>query len=732
MASFDREAALKSAEKALRQGRVEVAIAEYARIVEAQPRDWNSANALGDLYVKSKQLDKGVEQYTRIADHLAGEGFLPKAAALYKKILKFKPDDEYALLQSAEIAAQQGLLADSKSAFKAVSDRRRSRGDSKGAAEIAIRVGTLDPDDLEARLAAARAALEIGKKSVALSEFREVAFKLARQGERNKSLSAFKAAFDLDPGDAEVRERLLDGHLEAGNLTAARAVAAEASQKKRVAAALEADGKTDDALDVLGEVAALDPADIDVLVKLAKSYVAKGDPERARSYFNPGTAGRNPDLWLTLADIELSTGRFEEGRAAVVKALDLDPSQREAALALGRQLSEQSADAGFPCLDAVADAALAAWDYSGAATALNDFVTRVPHHIVALMRLVEICVDGGLDTTLHDAQSRLADAYLASERALEARIISEDLVAREPWNTANIDRFRRALVMLGETDPDSIIAERLSGESPFLATDKMDLNEGVFFEEASKPPAPPPAPAPLPPPPPEPAKVAAPAPPPAPAPSEDDEVIDLDSVLDLESVLLDEPDQPSPPVTARPAKPVVPTQAAAKLAGKASSNPVAPPAEARKAALPAQSLDDVFEQTRDEVENGSEEEAAAEQYSLAVTYRELGMADDAIEALKGAARSPRQRFPAASLLGTLYLERDEIQSAIEWFERAAEAPAPTPDAGRALLYDLASTLEKAGALSRSLAVFVELEAESGAYRDVAYRILRLSKLQTKE
>src|SRR6476620_10205392 len=128
MPSFDREAALKSAEKALRQGRVDAAIAEYLRIVEAQPRDWNSANALGDLYVKSKQVDKGIEQYTRIADHLAAEGFLPKAAALYKKILKFKPDQEYALLQSAEISAQQGLLADAKTAFRAVADKRRGRG----------------------------------------------------------------------------------------------------------------------------------------------------------------------------------------------------------------------------------------------------------------------------------------------------------------------------------------------------------------------------------------------------------------------------------------------------------------------------------------------------------------------------------------------------------------------------------------------------------------------------
>ena len=53
-------------------------------------------------------------QYTQIADHLYTEGFFPKAAALYKKILKIKPDQESVQLHLAEISAKQGLLADAK------------------------------------------------------------------------------------------------------------------------------------------------------------------------------------------------------------------------------------------------------------------------------------------------------------------------------------------------------------------------------------------------------------------------------------------------------------------------------------------------------------------------------------------------------------------------------------------------------------------------------------------
>ena len=134
---------------------------------------------------------------------------------------------------------------------------------------------------------------------------------------------------------------------------------------------------------------------------------------------------------------------------------------------------------------------------------------------------------------------------------------------------------------------------------------------------------------------------------------------------------------------------------------------------------------------RDESNRQSSEEIAAEHSRLALTYHEMGMPDDAIKALEAAARSPRQRFDAASMLARLYLERKDHAHAVEWLERAAEAPAPTPDAGHALLYDLASTLERAGEHARALAVFVELEAESGGYRDVAGQIERLSKAQAR-
>ncbi|HYB94777.1 MAG TPA: tetratricopeptide repeat protein [Vicinamibacterales bacterium] len=682
MPPFDRDAALKAAEKALKLGKVDAAIAEYVKVVEAQPRDWNSANTLGDLYVRSNKVERGLEQYVRIADHLKEEGFFPKAAALYKKILKLKPDDEYALLQAGDLAATQGLLADAKQYFLQVAERRKARGDRKGAAAVAIRLGTLDPEDLDARLRAGQLAAEMGDHAVALREFREVALRLEQQDKHAEALVPLQLAYDLDKSDESIRRRLFSAYLNGGNADLARQVASSADDLKQVAAAYDHAGNIDAALDVLAHIAAADPSDLDVRANLALAFVARGDLDKARAYLSAETAGANPALWLTLAEMELRGDHFPEGKSAVVQALTLDRNQAQPAIAMACRLAEANPEAGFQAVDAVADVAVAESDFAAAAAALGEFTSRVRSHLVALMRLVEICVDGGLDATLDGAQAALAEAYLDAGRGLEARIISEDLMAREPSNRLNVDRFRRALVMLGEDNPDAIIADRLSGESPFLALERMDLNEGMSFD----------APA---------AAVAAGMEAVAhqnstrASDSEADSIeIDLTEMLDTRATV--EPFQPLPLI---------------------------PP--------PPRSLDQVFRGMRDDSGRASSEEAAAEQYRLALTYHEMGMVDDAIAALQGAARSPRQRFDAASMLGRLYLERNDAPHAIEWLERAAEAPAPTPDAGRALLYDLAKTLESSGEHSRALAVFVELESESGGYRDVARQIDRLSKVQAR-
>ena len=75
------------------------------------------------------------------------------------------------------------------------------------------------------------------------------------------------------------------------------------------------------------------------------------------------------------------------------------------------------------------------------------------------------------------------------------------------------------------------------------------------------------------------------------------------------------------------------------------------------------------------------------------------------------------------------LHRGLLNEGVEWLERAAEAPAPSPEEGHRVLYELAGALEVKGESARALAVLMELEAEADGYRDVRTRITYLARGQ---
>ena len=656
--ALNREDTLKKAEKLLRQGRIDQAIAEYERVVESHPRDWATTNSLGDLYVRAGRPAEAATHYARIAKHFADDGFFPKAAALYKKILKITPDDEDVQLEWAEVAVRQKLFADAKAQLTAVAERRRARRDNFGADQIVIRIGSLDPSDFEARRVAAKVVEENGDAAGAADRHREMAADLDERGREEDALAALREAVRLDPAD-----------------TASRA-------------------------------------------RLARTALAAGRIDEARTYLTREVAGDDPALLMPLAEMALRAGDVDEGLGIVRELLERDPELRESLVNLGLGLAIAHQGTAFACIDHIVKQLVAASEWEDASRILQEFVMRAPRHTPALLSLVEICVDGGLESTMYQAQAQLADAYLTANMATEACVIAEDLVAREPWEPAHIERFRRALVMQGTPNPDAVIADRLSGQSPFMATDP-------FAEPA--PPEPEPAPDE-----PEPAATGpspgAPEAPESPAlrrpaapPTPRDPAFRVTlGGIDMQAILGEPSTSSETEPAVRPTAEVVPPEPAAPAAAE-------PPKAAQP---PVRSLDKVFKTLRRDTARESGAEGGAQQLALADTYIEMGMLDEAIQALEGAVRSPRHRFQAASSLSRLYKRKGDLPQAIEWMERATQAPPPTPEDGHSLLYELGLTLEGLGETARALAVFLELQSDAGDYRDVTARVERLARVQT--
>jgi tetratricopeptide (TPR) repeat protein len=395
--SIDRDVILKQADKLLRQGKLEGAIAEYVRLVEEQPHDWNSINALGDLYVRAGKPDKAVEQYLRIADHQFSEGFYPKSAALYKKALKLHPDNEHMQLQLATIAERQGKFVDAKHHLRQVARQREARGDRVAAAECILRLGSMPEADIEARIAGARAAQQIGDGFRAVELLKEA---------------------------AQVLEK----------------------QNKRI-----------DALRLLADAAEIDPFDTELRIRLAREFLDVGQVTQARIYLNFETAGDDVELLLALATLEFADGREEDAQVAMARVLALSADREPQIATLAEELLEKGRiESSFACVDAITDAVLLQGDLPRAADVLHRFCERAAHP-PALLKLVNVARDAHRPELLSEAQARLTDVHLDAQRGAEARELAEALLGAEPDNDAHADRLRRALVLLEDPDPDAVI-----------------------------------------------------------------------------------------------------------------------------------------------------------------------------------------------------------------------------------------------------------------------------------
>jgi tetratricopeptide (TPR) repeat protein len=187
---------------------VAAAIEEYVRLVEDKPSDWNSANTLGDLYLKAGETERAAEQFTRAADHLYGEGFFPRSSAVYKKVLKVRSGDDHALWQLADIAGRNGLSLDARSYYGKLIQDRRAAGNEQGAVDCVIRLGLLEDATVDAKRAGAAALVDRGERKQAARLILGVADALTKQDRVPEALDALREAAQLDPESQEIREKL--------------------------------------------------------------------------------------------------------------------------------------------------------------------------------------------------------------------------------------------------------------------------------------------------------------------------------------------------------------------------------------------------------------------------------------------------------------------------------------------------------------------------------------------
>ena len=375
----------QEADAAEKRGDYAKAIEPLKQIVQDNPRDWNTVNRIGDLYLKLNKLKEANEQYLKYANYLAEDGFFLKSIAVWKKVLRNDPSLIEAQQKLGDLYHRQGLVAEAKQTFSALYDEFKKRGKNREAGEALRKLAEVDPTDQKVRMGLAQFHAQGGSQEKAASEYVAIADDLLKKGKLAEALQVIDTALRSGPRSPRL-------------LAAAAHVHIVQKDYPR-------------AIELLEEARRATPADREISLRLAEAHLG----------------ARRPD----------------DARKVLEALLQRDASDQEARQQLGQvYLVEGRYDEAFDSLLPVVDKLVERRQTDRAALLLQQIVQRHAQHFKSLGKLVELYRLAKNDMLVAQTYGQMVEAYLATGGLEQAASILEMLVQLEPHNEQHRTKLR--------------------------------------------------------------------------------------------------------------------------------------------------------------------------------------------------------------------------------------------------------------------------------------------------
>ncbi|HEY6549063.1 MAG TPA: tetratricopeptide repeat protein, partial [Vicinamibacteria bacterium] len=367
----------QDAEKEEKAGRIDKAIELYKQLVADNPRDWNTIKKVGDLYARINRNKEASQEYARVADFHAKDGFLLKAIALWKQIQKLDPAALETYANLADLYAKQGLMVEAKGQYQIVVDEYKKRGKVRDAGEALRKMAEIDPDDLKVQSMLADLYVRDGNAGKAIEVHITIAESLNKKGHLAEAMQVLEKGLKIDPKSGKLRAELARVHLLQKNW--------------------------DKAVHVLEEAIRQTPNDPDVQLKLGEAYLGAKKIEEAEDIFRRLLQhdGQNQDARIQMARVKLFKGRFDDAFDSLLPVVDRFVEKKEG---------------------------------EKAAALLQQIVQRNEGHIKSLVKLVEVYRVLRKESAVAATYQQLSEAYIREGQMDQAASVLEILVDMDPQN----------------------------------------------------------------------------------------------------------------------------------------------------------------------------------------------------------------------------------------------------------------------------------------------------------
>ncbi len=385
---FNKQKVLSAAEKYVQQGKLQNAIAEYEKILKADPKDLTVLNTVGDLFARNGDVDKATDCFKKVGDAYAAQGFTVKGIAMYKKIGKLKPSLE-SVLKLAELYTQQGLFNDARAQYLQVAEEFLRAGELEQSVRIFQKILEMDPENVAMRVRLAEVYIRLGKKNDAWQIFSAAAETLRNRGSRSSAEEILQRMLTLDPGNSYallLRARIA---IESGDAAGA--------------------------IPLFQKVHDLD-SHPDGMRDLLKAYLQTG---------RVGEAG-------PLAGKLLTTHNDAQAMFAYVDALLQNNSQEDAVLIIEEYADRLLADNSAKVLETL--------------RAVIGPLGTNPASLEKVLELFHKAGDQSHDSEVHEL---LAHASVQSGDLGRARDLYQELAEQEPQNSMHMQNYQQVVGMMG-------------------------------------------------------------------------------------------------------------------------------------------------------------------------------------------------------------------------------------------------------------------------------------------
>ena len=385
---FNKQKVLSAAEKFVQQGKLPNAIAEYEKVLKADPKDLTVNNTVGDLYARLGQNEQALECFKSVGDAYASQGFTVKAIAMYKKLTKIKPTLE-GILRLAELYTQQGLFNDAR------------------------------------------------------AQYLQVAEEFLRAGELEQAVRIFQKTLEMDPENVAMRMRLAEVYVRLGKKTEAWQIFSSAAESLRARSQLAG------AEEILQRMLTLDPGNSYALLLRGRNAFDSGDiPAAVEHLEKVADLDSHPDGLRLLLQAYLQTGRLPEAGALATKLFTVHNDTGAITSYTDALISSGHYEDALQVYSQYADRLLST-DSGKVLDSLHSMIGHVRESTKSLETLLDILNKAGENTHVTEIYELLAHAYVQSGQLEKARDYYLKLTQLEPQNQLHARNYQQVMAKLG-------------------------------------------------------------------------------------------------------------------------------------------------------------------------------------------------------------------------------------------------------------------------------------------